>query len=97
LNTGHTGSFSTIHANSAREALVRLARCAHAGNLDLPPEYIIEDIFSAVHYVVHLALTKTTPALRHVAEVLAVTGISPDRRSLLTTQNPHLFTQKELS
>jgi pilus assembly protein CpaF len=36
LNTGHLGSLSTIHANSAEQALTRLAHCVLTANVGLP-------------------------------------------------------------
>src|SRR6059036_4103655 len=36
LNTGHLGSLSTIHANSANQALTRLAHCVLTANVGLP-------------------------------------------------------------
>lgn len=36
LNTGHLGSLSTIHANSAEQALTRLAHCVLMANVGLP-------------------------------------------------------------
>jgi len=55
LNTGHLGSLSTIHANSAEQALVRLAHCVLTANVGLPHHSIREAIALAIHLVVHLA------------------------------------------
>ena len=55
LNTGHLGSLSTIHANSAEQALMRLAHCVLTANVGLPLHSIREAIALAIHLVVHLA------------------------------------------
>jgi pilus assembly protein CpaF len=55
LNTGHLGSLSTIHANSAEQALMRLAHCVLTANVGLPHHSIREAIALAIHLVVHLA------------------------------------------
>jgi pilus assembly protein CpaF len=54
LNTGHLGSLSTIHANSAEQALTRLAHCVLMANVGLPHASIREAIAFAIHTVVHL-------------------------------------------
>jgi pilus assembly protein CpaF len=55
LNTGHAGSLSTIHANSAPQALARLASCALQGGIDLPYQALRQQIADAIPFVLHLA------------------------------------------
>ena len=55
LNTGHLGSLSTIHANSAQQALTRLAHCVLTANVGLPHRSTREAIALAIHLVVHIA------------------------------------------
>jgi Flp pilus assembly CpaF family ATPase len=55
LNTGHIGSLSTIHANSADQALARLAHCVLTANVGLPHRNIREAIALGIHIVVHIA------------------------------------------
>jgi len=71
LNTGHLGSLSTLHANSAEQALTRLAHCVLTANVGLPHHSIREAIALAIHLVVHLARTDNH---RRVANVLDVRG-----------------------
>jgi pilus assembly protein CpaF len=54
LNTGHAGSLSTIHANSASQALARLTSCALQSGVEMPYAAIRLQIAEAVHCVVHL-------------------------------------------
>ena len=71
LNTGHLGSLSTIHANSAEQALTRLAHCVLTANVGLPHRSVREAIALAIHLVVHIA---RVDGLRKVADVKAVRG-----------------------
>lgn len=54
LNTGHAGSLSTIHANSASQALNRFASCVTQSGVELPYEVIRDQINACVQLVVHL-------------------------------------------
>jgi len=54
LNTGHAGSLSTIHANSASQALNRFASCVTRSGVELPYEVIRDQIHACVQLVVHL-------------------------------------------
>jgi pilus assembly protein CpaF len=69
LNTGHLGSLTTIHANSAEQALTRLAHCVLTANVGLPHRGIREAIALAVHLIVHVARVQ---GRRRVTELVAV-------------------------
>jgi pilus assembly protein CpaF len=69
LNTGHLGSVTTIHANSAEQALTRLAHCVLTANVGLPHRSVREAIALAIHLVVHIA---RQDGQRLVTEVLAI-------------------------
>jgi pilus assembly protein CpaF len=71
LNTGHLGSLSTIHANSAEQALTRLAHCVLAANVGLPHRSTREAIALAIHLVIHIARVN---GRRRITEVLGVCG-----------------------
>ena len=71
LNTGHLGSLSTIHANSAEQAMMRLAHCVQTANVGLPHVNVREAIALAIHVVVHLARVNER---RRVTEVITVRG-----------------------
>jgi pilus assembly protein CpaF len=71
LNTGHLGSLSTIHANSAQQALMRLAHCVLTANVGLPHHSIREAIALAIHLIVHL---ERVEGHRQVTSVVAVRG-----------------------
>jgi len=81
LNTGHLGSMSTIHANSAEQALTRLAHCVLTANVGLPHRSTREAIALAIHIVAHIARVN---GRRQVTELLAITGYhSRDDRFVL--------------
>jgi len=53
MNTGHRGSLTTAHANSAYHALLRLETMALMGGVDLPIAAIREQIHRGIELVVH--------------------------------------------
>ncbi len=53
MNTGHRGSLTTAHANSAYHALLRLETMALMGGVDLPLRAIREQIRRGIDVVVH--------------------------------------------
>jgi pilus assembly protein CpaF len=55
MNTGHDGSLSTIHANSPRDALMRLETLAAMTGLNIQSIFIRKYISSALNIIVHLA------------------------------------------
>jgi pilus assembly protein CpaF len=69
LNTGHLGSMTTIHSNSAEQALTRLAHCVISGTAGLPHGSVREAIALAIDVVVHIA---REAGQRRITEVLAV-------------------------
>jgi pilus assembly protein CpaF len=75
LNTGHLGSLTTIHANSAEQALTRLVHCVLTANVGLPHRSIREAIALAIHLVVHVARRGSR---RRVTEVVGVNSYDGD-------------------
>ncbi|MGH9204399.1 MAG: ATPase, T2SS/T4P/T4SS family, partial [Vicinamibacterales bacterium] len=71
LNTGHLGSLSTLHANSAEQALTRFAHCVLTANVGLPHAGVREAIGLAIHLVAHIA---RVDGQRRVTELVAVRG-----------------------
>jgi pilus assembly protein CpaF len=55
LNTGHDGSLSTVHANSAPDALTRLETLVLLADVGLPLGAVRAQMASAVDAVVHVA------------------------------------------
>jgi pilus assembly protein CpaF len=69
-NTGHDGSFSTLHANSARDGLSRLETMVLMADSGLPLRAIRQQIGSAFELIVHCTRLRTGE--RRIAEVLEV-------------------------
>ena len=74
LNTGHLGSLTTIHANSAEQALTRLAHCVLTANVGLPHRSIREAIALAVHLIVHVARVQSRRCVTELVAVKAYDG-----------------------
>jgi pilus assembly protein CpaF len=53
LNTGHSGSPSTIHANSAEQALARFSSCVVQSGVELPYQAVRDQIADAIDLVLH--------------------------------------------
>ena len=76
LNTGHSGSLSTIHANSAELALARFASCVLQSGVDLPYSAIRRLISESIDLVLH---SERLRGIRSVAQVIRVIGYEPAR------------------
>jgi pilus assembly protein CpaF len=75
LNTGHSGTLSTIHANSAQQALARFTSCVLQSGVDLPYRAIKTNIADSLNVVVHV---ERRPGRRYVSEVLLINRYDPD-------------------
>ena len=75
LNTGHSGTLSTIHASSAKQGLARFTSCVLQSGVELPYSAIKANIGDSVNAVIHL---ERRPGRRFVSEVLEINGYDPD-------------------
>lgn len=72
-NTGHDGSMSTGHANSARDMLSRLEVMVLMGSLELPVAAIRSQIASGIDILVHLGrLADRSRKLLEVSEIMGM-------------------------
>jgi pilus assembly protein CpaF len=76
LNTGHSGSLSTVHAASARQGLARFTSCVLQSGVEIPYRAIKTNVADLVNVVVHL---ERRPGRRFVSEVIEINGYDPDR------------------
>jgi pilus assembly protein CpaF len=76
LNTGHSGSLSTLHATSAKQGLARFTSCVLQSGVDLPYRAVKTNVGDSVNIVVHL---ERRPGRRFVSEVVEIHGYDPDR------------------
>ena len=76
MNTGHAGSMSTIHANSARDSLARIENMILMASANLPTRAIRGQISSAVDMIVHTE--RMRDGVRRVSEIAEVGGMEED-------------------
>ena len=72
MNTGHTGTLTTIHANTARLAISRLRTCIALSGVDLAPSVIARNIADAIEVVVQIE--RRDDGRRRVSEVVELAG-----------------------
>jgi pilus assembly protein CpaF len=75
MNTGHEGSLTTIHANSPRDALMRLETMVAMANFDIPSEFLRRQISSAIHIIIQVArLADGKRKLTSLQEIMGMEG-----------------------
>jgi pilus assembly protein CpaF len=73
MNTGHEGSFATIHANSPRDALARLENMVGMANANLGQRAVRQQIASAITVVIQIL--RFTDGSRKLVSLQEVTGM----------------------
>ncbi len=91
MNTGHDGSLTTLHANSARDALARLETLVLMAGMELPAKSIRQQITSAINLIVQIA--RLTDGTRKVVSVSEITGMEGE---VVTMQEIFTFEQTGL-
>src|SRR5436309_6010328 len=75
LNTGHSGTLSTIHASSAQQGLARFASCVLQSGVEIPFRAIKTNIADSLNVVIHV---ERRPGRRYISEVLLINRYDPD-------------------
>jgi pilus assembly protein CpaF len=75
LNTGHSGTLSTIHANSALQGLARFTSCVLQSGVELPYRSIKTNIADSLNVVIQI---ERRPGRRYISEVLLINSYDPD-------------------
>lgn len=88
MNTGHDGSLTTIHANSARDALLRLETLVAIAGLNMPNEAVRGYISAAIDVVIQTA--RLVDGSRKVVSLQEVVGMEGD---VITMQEICFFEQ----
>ncbi|UCF82898.1 MAG: CpaF family protein [Desulfobacteraceae bacterium] len=88
MNTGHDGSLTTIHANSPRDALMRLETMVTMANLDIPNEFLKRYVSSAINIIIHIA--RLADGTRKVTSLQEITGMEGN---MITLQEIFSFQQ----
>jgi pilus assembly protein CpaF len=73
MNTGHDGSLTTIHANSARDALHRLEMLVLMAGVELPVKAIREQIAGGFDLLVHIS--RLVDGSRKITQITEITGM----------------------
>ena len=88
MNTGHDGSLTTIHANSSRDALMRLETMVAMANVDIPSNFLHKYVSSAINVIIQLA--RLSDGTRRVMSIQEITGMEGN---IITTQEIFSFHQ----
>jgi pilus assembly protein CpaF len=86
MNTGHDGSLTTVHANTARDALSRIETMIAMGATNLPERAMRQQIASAIQLVVQQ--TRLSDGSRKITSISEITGMEGD---VITMQEIFLF------
>jgi pilus assembly protein CpaF len=76
MNTGHDGSLTTIHANSARDALHRLEMLVLMAGVELPVKAIREQIAGGFDLLVHIS--RLVDGSRKIVQITEIAGMEGD-------------------
>jgi pilus assembly protein CpaF len=86
MNTGHDGSMTTIHANSARDALGRVEQMVTMIGLDLPLSAVRAQVASGIQIVLQVA--RLSDGSRRLLSISEITGLEG---SVITMQDIFVF------
>jgi pilus assembly protein CpaF len=75
LNTGHSGTLSTVHANSAAQGISRFTTCVLQSGIEMPFRAIKANIADSLDIVVQI---ERRPGKRFVSEVVQIRGYAPE-------------------
>ncbi|WP_319546039.1 CpaF family protein [Ruegeria conchae] len=89
MNTGHDGSMTTVHANSARDSLGRLEQMVTMTGIEFPAAAIRSQIASGLHFIVHLS--RLADGSRRVTSISEITGMEGE---IITMQDIFVFQKK---
>lgn len=76
MNTGHDGSMTTLHANSARDALSRLENMVGMSGIELPLKALRSNTSSAIHIIVQVS--RMTDGTRRMVSIQEIVGMEGD-------------------
>ncbi len=76
MNTGHDGSMTTIHANSARDGISRLENMIAMAGIEMPIKAVRSQIASAVNLIVQAS--RLQDGSRRMTSITEITGMEGD-------------------
>jgi pilus assembly protein CpaF len=92
MNTGHDGSLTTVHANSPRDSLNRLATMVAMANLSLPERAVRTQIANGIQVVIQVSrLSDGTRKVTAISEIVGMEG------EVITMQELFVFERQGLN
>jgi pilus assembly protein CpaF len=92
MNTGHEGSLTTVHANTARDALARVETMVSMANLNIPEKAVRQQLASAIQAVIQIA--RLSDGTRKVISISEIAGMESDT---ITMQEIFKFERQGIS
>ena len=92
MNTGHDGSLTTVHANTPRDALIRIETMIAMGATNLPEKAMRHQIASAINIVCQQ--TRLNDGSRRVTSISEISGMEGD---IITMQDIFVFEKTGLN
>jgi pilus assembly protein CpaF len=92
MNTGHDGSLTTIHANSAREAVVRIENMVGMAGVTAVQKSLRQQIASAISIVIHIS--RLSDGQRKITSISEIVGMEGD---MVSMQDIFVFNQRAIS
>jgi pilus assembly protein CpaF len=92
MNTGHDGSMTTVHANTARDALSRVEQMIGMSGIDIPARSARAQISSALNVVIQIG--RLSDGRRKLLSLSELTGMEGD---VVTMQEIFRFRQTGIS
>ena len=86
MNTGHEGSLTTVHANTARDALSRVETMVSMANLNLPEKAARQQLASAIHVIIQVS--RMPDGTRKITNISEITGMEGQ---IITMQDLFIF------
>jgi pilus assembly protein CpaF len=75
LNTGHSGTLSTVHANSAAQGISRFTTCMLQSGVEMPYRAIKTNIADSPNVIIQI---ERRPGIRFVSQVLEIRGFNAE-------------------
>jgi pilus assembly protein CpaF len=69
LNTGHSGTLATIHANTASQSITRFVTCVLQGDVDIPFRAIRSSIGDSIHLLLQTVRWKRRRLVTELVEI----------------------------
>ena len=73
MNTGHEGSMTTVHANTPRDALIRLENMVGMSGVTIAPAALRQQVVAAISVVIQAA--RLSDGRRKIVSIQEITGI----------------------